>query len=132
MDENSIWNVEGLEFTPLSVLHGRNYYCLGFKFGSIVYLSDVSEIPIDVRKFLNNCQLLILDAVEMAYSHPTHFTLERALDEVRKFKPKKTYLIGMTHQFEHKIVNEMLFQLKNSEGIDVELSYDGLCLDVEL
>jgi len=33
IDSNSPFVVEGLEFTPLPVLHGGDYICLGFRFG---------------------------------------------------------------------------------------------------
>jgi len=106
-------------------------YCLGFKFGNVVYLSDVSAIPKFVHDVIKGCEVLILDAVEVSGWHPSHFTLEGSLEAIRKLCPKKTWLIGMTHQFHHEDMNSKLSRLKD-EGIDVELSYDGLCIPIQI
>jgi len=43
-DESKPFYVLGLKITPLVVEHGPNNTALGFKFGRVVYLSDVSKI----------------------------------------------------------------------------------------
>lgn len=83
-------------------------------------------------KIIDQCDLLILDAVELQDYHPSHLTLPGALTCIRKIKPKRALLLGMTHQVDHDIINSYLAQLRQSEGLDVQLSYDGLCLDVDL
>ncbi len=46
--------------------------------------------------------------------------------EIRRFKPRKTLLIGMSHEFHYPTHNDLLAELKQTEGIDVQLSYDGM------
>ncbi|KAK4427347.1 putative hydrolase [Sesamum alatum] len=124
--------VHDLQFTPLPVWHGRGYRSLGFRFGNICYISDVSEIPEDTYPLLKNCEILILDALRPDRSSSTHFGLPRALEEVRKIRPKQTLFTGMMHLMDHDKVNEGLVKLKEAEGLDVQLSYDGLRLPVTL
>lgn len=125
--------IGGLEFTPLEVHHGNidaetPYTCLGFRFGDIVYLSDVSKIPDSVRPKLKGCRLLILDCLGLHGSHVSHFMLPQCIEEIQKIQPQVTYLIGMSHRIEHK---ELSQKLKEMNGADIRLSYDGLCLGVD-
>lgn len=46
--------VHGLKITPLPVWHGLGYRSLGFRFGNICYISDVSEIPEETYQLLKN------------------------------------------------------------------------------
>ncbi|KAG8054133.1 hypothetical protein GUJ93_ZPchr0001g32187 [Zizania palustris] len=79
---------------PLPVWHGKGYCSLGFRFGRICYISDVSDIPEETYKLMEGCELLILDALRPDRSSSMHFGLPRALEEVRKIKPKKTLFPG--------------------------------------
>lgn len=124
--------VHGLKFTPLPVWHGQGYRSLGFRFGNICYISDVSEIPEETYPLLKDCELLIMDALRPDRSSATHFGLPRALEEVRKIQPKRTLFTGMMHLMDHEEVNDYLTKLLESEGLDAQLSYDGLCIAVRL
>ncbi|CAN1218141.1 Putative hydrolase C777.06c [Linum perenne] len=118
--------VNDLKFTPLPVWHGKAYRSLGFRFGNVCYISDVSDIPDETYPLLEDCDLLIMDALRPDRSSSTHFGLPRALDEVRKIKPRRTLFTGMMHLMDHEKVNEYLMKLMETEGLDVQLSYDGL------
>ncbi|KAG5248625.1 SERINE PALMITOYLTRANSFERASE [Salix suchowensis] len=124
--------VNDLKFTPLPVWHGRDYCSLGFRFGNICYISDVSEIPEETYPLLKDCELLIMDALRPDRSSSTHFGLPKALEEVRKIQPRRTLFTGMMHLMDHDNVNEYLAKLMETEGLDVQLSYDGLCVPVTL
>ncbi|VVA24057.1 PREDICTED: putative hydrolase C777 06c [Prunus dulcis] len=124
------FSVQGLQFTPLPVWHGRGYRSLGFRFGNVCYISDVSDIPEETYPLLKNCELLILDALRPDRSTATHFGLPRALEEVRKIQPKRTLFTGMMHLMDHEKVSDYLMKLMETEGLDVQLSYDGLRVPV--
>ncbi|KAK4591092.1 hypothetical protein RGQ29_021330 [Quercus rubra] len=124
--------VHDLKITPLPVWHGRGYRSLGFRFGNICYISDVSEIPEETYPLLKDCEILILDALRPDRSSSTHFGLPRALEEVRKIQPKRTLFTGMMHLMDHEKVNDYLMKLKETEGLDMQLSYDGLRVPVML
>ncbi|KAF3783122.1 putative hydrolase [Nymphaea thermarum] len=120
------------EVTPLPVWHGKGYRSLGFRFGNICYISDVSEIPEETYLLLKDCEILIMDALRPDRSSATHFGLPRALDEVRRIRPRRTFFTGMMHLMDHDKVNEDLAKLMETEGLDVQLSYDGLRVPVKL
>ncbi|KAL9274440.1 putative hydrolase [Drosera capensis] len=124
--------IHGIKFTPLPVWHGQGYRSLGFRFGNICYISDVSDIPDETYPLLMNCELLILDALRPDRSSSTHFGLPRALDEVRKIQPKRTLFTGMMHKMDHEEVNQYLMRIKEIEGLDTQLSYDGLRVPIVL
>ncbi|CAM8898480.1 unnamed protein product [Rhodiola kirilowii] len=124
--------VNNLKITPLPVWHGPGYRSLGFRFGNVCYISDVSDIPEETYPLLENCELLIMDALRPDRSSSTHFGLPRALEEVRKIQPKRTLFTGMMHLMDHEKVSAELLKLHETEGIDVQLSYDGLRVPVTL
>lgn len=124
--------VRNLEVTPLPVWHGPGYRSLGFRVGNICYISDVSEIPEETYPLLQNCELLILDALRPDRSSTTHFGLPQALEEVRKIQPKRTLFTGMMHTMDHDSINAQLAGLLSSEGLDIQLSYDGLQIPINL
>lgn len=124
--------VHNLKITPLPVWHGHGYRSLGFRFGDVCYISDVSDIPEETYELLKDCKLLILDALRPDRSSSTHFGLPRALEEVRKIRPGRTLFTGMMHLMDHDKVNEQLAKLMETEGLDVQLSYDGLRVPVSL
>eukprot|EP00252_Welwitschia_mirabilis_P003353 TRINITY_DN1342_c0_g1_i1.p1 TRINITY_DN1342_c0_g1~~TRINITY_DN1342_c0_g1_i1.p1 ORF type:complete len:387 (+),score=37.72 TRINITY_DN1342_c0_g1_i1:234-1394(+) len=124
--------IHGVKVIPLPVWHGAGYRSLGFRFGNVCYISDVSEIPKETYELLKDCELLILDALRPDRNSTTHFGLPAALQEVRKIQPKRTLFTGMMHLMHHDKINEELGQLMETEGLDVQLSYDGLCIPVNI
>ncbi|KAG2315676.1 hypothetical protein Bca4012_066490 [Brassica carinata] len=130
--EDQPFMVKDLKIIPLPVWHGSNYRSLGFRFGDVCYLSDVSDIPEETYPLLRDCDLLIMDALRPDRSSATHFGLPRALEEVRKIKPKRTLFTGMMHLMDHEKVSEELEKLMYTEGLDVQLSYDGLRVPISI
>lgn len=82
-----------------------------------------------LKKLIN---YLKIDALRPDRSSSTHFGLPKALEEVRKIQPKRTLFTGMMHLMDHEKVNEYLKKLMETEGLDVQLSYDGLRVPVTL
>jgi len=131
IDESPL-DVQGVRFTPLPVWHGRPVSAFGYRFGSVSYMSDVSEIPAGTERLLEGTSLLVLDALRPDHRHRSHFILEQSLEAVRRIRPARTLLTGMTHNFDHDSANAGLTELRESEGLDVQLAYDGLRVPVEL
>eukprot|EP00735_Rhodelphis_limneticus_P011015 TRINITY_DN4062_c0_g1::TRINITY_DN4062_c0_g1_i1::g.12004::m.12004 TRINITY_DN4062_c0_g1::TRINITY_DN4062_c0_g1_i1::g.12004 ORF type:complete len:387 (-),score=7.11,sp/O74545/YCV6_SCHPO/29.52/2e-27,Lactamase_B_2/PF12706.2/1.9e-16,Lactamase_B/PF00753.22/8.5e-05 TRINITY_DN4062_c0_g1_i1:106-1227(-) len=131
------FDVCGLHIKPLPVMHGEDYVSLGFEFGTsarFIYISDVSRIPKTTLDYLlaRPIDYLILDSLFKVREHNTHFNLPQALECIRQLRPKKSWLIGLTHDFDHDVVNTELSALKASEGIDVQLSHDGMCIPLDI
>jgi len=132
--QQDTFNIDGVDFDIFSVYHGEDYTCLAFKFYNCVYMSDCSLIPESVySNYLQNLDVLIIDA--LAEKPPSeksnlkikksHFLLEDAIDEIRKIKPKRAFLVGMAHSLEHNQTNKRLEQYKE-EGLSIECAWDGL------
>ncbi|KAH9288417.1 hypothetical protein KI387_032534, partial [Taxus chinensis] len=110
------FNVAGLQFTPLPVMHGEDYESLGFLFGKnskVAYVSDVSRFPEDTEYAISSngggqLDLLILDTLYKKGPHNTHFCLPESLEAVKRIQPKRALFVGMTHEFEHYRDNKEL------------------------
>ena len=119
---------DDFEITPIPVYHGKEYISFGYKFGKIAYISDVSKIPESSEKLLEGLDILIIDALRPEPAYFSHFTYEQALEVIRKFRPKKSYFTDIMCAVDHDEANLKLKKLNDSEGLDIELSYDGLSI----
>ncbi|MFG0259886.1 MAG: MBL fold metallo-hydrolase [Phycisphaerales bacterium JB041] len=121
----------GLRVTPLALMHGR-LPVIGYRFdatdelpaaadGSILplaYCTDVSAIPPETWPQLEGLRTLILDALRHRH-HPTHFTLDQAVEITSQVGATNTWFVHMSHDLPHAETNDDL-----PEGI--ALAHDGL------
>ena len=80
----------------------------------------------------SSIHLLVIDTLFVERMHPTHFSLLDALDAIRKYRPHRALLIGLSDDVEYNKVSERLQKLRETEGLIVELTYDGQCVNVKL
>ncbi|OQR90086.1 hypothetical protein ACHHYP_05816 [Achlya hypogyna] len=126
----------GMKFTALPMLHGKGYTCSGFEFGAevgarFVYLSDLHELPEQTLVFLlanpQPVDILVIDAIYLTDVHGAHLNLPQAMDIAKKLRPKKTYLLGMSHDFDYNVHNVSIHaDMLREADLDVEMAYDGL------
>ena len=113
-----------LEFEDLKieVLPIWHYKLLinGYKFGnSLAYITDAKTIDEDVIERIKGIDVLVINALRKE-DHISHMTLEASLNVIDKIKPKRTYIIHMSHDMGlHEEVEKEL-----PEG--VYFAYDGL------
>jgi len=113
----SIWFRE-IDITPIQVSHGK-MPCLGYRIGDLAYITDANAIRDEEMEKLRNLDVLVLNALRK-YHHPSHFTLEEALEIVAKLKPRRAYFTHLSHHMgRHADV-----ELELPEN--VFLGYDGL------
>lgn len=74
-------------------------------------------------RLLEGVDVLALDGLRPAPSHPTHFTIGDAVEAAREIRPRETCLIHLGHEVDHDALEATL-----PEGI--RLAYDGLRLEV--
>lgn len=117
------FDVEDVTVTPVPLLHGRRPI-LGFRFGRFAYLTDCSAIPDESWPLLEDLDVIVLDALRHR-PHPTHFTVQEALDVLARLQPRQAWLTHICHDLPHQETNRAL-------PPGVALAYDGLALDVEL
>jgi phosphoribosyl 1,2-cyclic phosphate phosphodiesterase len=112
----------GIDFVPVRLNHGKGT-SYGFRFGNAAYLTDHSDIPEESVARLQNLDVLFLDALRHK-PHPTHTTLERAIEWAAQLKPRRAFLTHICHDLGHTRTEELL-------PPNVRLAYDGLEITVE-
>ncbi len=111
----------GREWTPLRLMHGR-LPILGFRVGRFAYCTDVSTIPPQSLELLADLDVLVLDALRYRH-HPTHLTVDQALEYIAQLRPRRAYLTHIAHDIAHAELDPQL-----PDG--VRLGYDGLEIEV--
>ena len=109
--------IMGVPIEPLPIWHGE-LKIYGYRVHNLAYISDVSKIPDSTFEKLENLDVLIIDALRQE-PHPTHLTIDRAIQISKKINPERTFFTHMTHTIEHEHVSK---QLPDT----IELAYDGL------
>ena len=115
--------VFGVEFIRIPVLHGNLEIC-GYRFGRTAYLTDVSAIPESSFELLNDLDHVVLSALRHK-PHPSHATVEQAVEWARRIGAKHTWLTHIAHELGHEQTNAGL------PG-EIRLAYDGLAFPIEL
>jgi phosphoribosyl 1,2-cyclic phosphate phosphodiesterase len=115
------FSVGGVRVVPVPIWHGT-MPVLGYRLGSFAYLTDCSRIPEESWPLLEGVDTLVLGALRDE-PHPTHFNVAQAVDAIARAAPRRAYLTHMNHDLGHAATNARL-------PPGVELSYDGLVLDV--
>lgn len=118
INPNETLNIGPASIQPIPIMHG-NQPILGFRFGPMAYLTDVSAIPEDSLEKLQNLDVLVLNALRIE-PHHSHLNLESALAYIEQINPKTTYLIHISHLLGlHDTIEKQL-----PEGI--HLAIDGM------
>ncbi|HVF10565.1 MAG TPA: MBL fold metallo-hydrolase [Abditibacteriaceae bacterium] len=111
--------------TAIPIYHGqREIFAYKFQTGerSVVYATDCSGIPETSWELLHNADLLVLDALRHR-PHPTHFSLEQALEATTRLQPQRAYFTHIAHDLDHAATNATL-------PAGVELAYDTLSIEL--
>ena len=111
-----------IEALPFRQLHGAGE-TLGFRFGGLAYSPDVSDLPEESVESLKNLDVWILDALRYT-PHPSHLSVEQALDWIARVKPKRALLTHMHVDLDYAALAEQL-------PPGVEPAYDGMVLEAE-
>ena len=113
--------IKDLTFTPINVWHYK-MPVKGFRIGTLVYLTDVNRIEEAELEKIKGAEIIILDALRKE-KHIAHYNLEEAIQLLEKLKPKKAYLIHISHLMGKH--DEVMKELPDF----IELAYDGLELE---
>lgn len=111
----------GRRIEPVPVLHGR-LPVYGYRCGSFAYVTDCSFIPEESWGLLQGLEVLILGALRYS-THPTHFSVEQAIDVAQRLDARQTYFTHLAHEVDHDRPEVTL-----PPGVD--FGYDGLVLDL--
>ena len=114
------FSIGDVRLTPFEVPHGPKTYgymieCEGVRVG---YASDCSGLSDSAIELLSGVDLMVLDCLRKR-EHPTHLSLDRSLDYIRRIGAKRGLLVHMCHDISHADY------LKELPG-NVQPAHDGL------
>ena len=95
---------------------------LGFRFGNIAYITDMSRIPDEELAKLTGLEHLTLNTVGYK-PHHSHFSLKEALDLAERIGAKHTWLTHLSHTFPRH--EDFCRELPPA----VQPAYDGLTIN---
>ena len=104
---------------------------LGFRFGDIAYITDMSSIPESEFSKLTNLKHLTLNTVGYK-KHHSHFSLDETLELAGRIGASHTWLTHLSHTFPiHSKFEQDLDRLCSERGIQsiVRPAYDGLIIE---
>ena len=107
----------GREIVPVVLHHGHDKV-IGYRIGRMAYLTDCSEIPVAAREQLCDLDLLVIDGLRFRH-HPTHFTVDEAVEMARLLQAKRVVLTHLSHDVDYERDSLQLPE-------HVEFAYDGL------
>ena len=90
---------------------------VGYRLGGLAYSSDVVDLPASAGEALTGLDIWVVDALRMT-PHPTHAHLERALEWIERFLPKRAILTNMHIDMDYRTLAATL-------PPGVEPGYDG-------
>ncbi len=110
-----------LTITPVPVQHAwvhTNAYLIEHEGVRVVYMPDVKAIPAESLELIKGVDLLIIDGLRYT-DHPTHMTLDEALDAIGHVQPKQALLTHLSHHMDYEDLSARL-------PANVKPAYDGL------
>lgn len=90
------FRVGGIDVTPIPVMHGT-LPIVGFRIGSLAYLTDAKTIPASSMALLQDLDTLVLTALRPS-DHPAHMSLGEALATIDALRPRRAYLSHLGHE----------------------------------
>ncbi len=107
---------------PVALPHGA-VNVLAFRIGPLAYVTDAKRIPSAARSALAGAKVLVLNAL-FRTEHPTHLSLQEAIDTAQDLGAERTYLTHLTHDNFHSDLEAEL-----PRGIAP--AFDGLTVRIE-
>ncbi len=111
----------GIPVVPIPMMHGQREV-FGYRIGGFAYLTDVSRLPESSLALLQGLEWMVIDALR-ARPHPTHFSIDQALEVIAAMRPARAALTDLSHQIDYETINSSL-------PPGVELAYDGMVFEL--
>ncbi len=109
----------GVTITPVPLRHGRTQ-ALGFRIGSLAYLTDCNGIPPESLALLEGLDVLVIDGLRWN-PHPFHFNIEEAIAVTTPLRAVRTVLTHLSH--------DVLFADGATLPPGYEFACDGMTFD---
>jgi len=108
---------------PFPLRHGE-IDALGFRFGDVAYTPDLNAIPPESVDALRGLDVWIVDALRTT-PHPSHFSLQEALDWIEALKPGRAILTNLHTDLDYDT-------LKRDLPSNVEPAFDGMTIEFRI
>ena len=108
----------GETIVPIPALH-KDLPVLGFRIGTIAYITDANHLPEESLALLHDLDILVLNALRLQ-PHPSHFCLPQALYLIGDLRPRQAYITHISHEM--GLARDIARQLP----ANVALAHDGL------
>lgn len=108
---------------PFPLRHGE-IDALGFRFGDVAYTPDLNDVPPESMDALRGLDVWIVDALRTT-PHPSHFSLQQALDWIEALKPGRAILTNLHTDLDYDTLVRDL-------PANVSPAYDGMELEFRL
>ncbi len=108
---------------PFPLRHGE-IDALGFRFGDVAYTPDLNDVPPESIDALRGLDVWIVDALRTT-PHPSHFSLQQALDWIEALKPGRAILTNLHTDLDYDTLVRDL-------PANVSPAYDGMELEFRL
>ncbi|OUV75724.1 MAG: hypothetical protein CBC83_02075 [Flavobacteriales bacterium TMED123] len=119
---NEKFNIGGVNILPIEALHYK-LRVFGYRIKDFVYLTDISEISEKEKEKMKGAEVIVLDALRKS-PHISHLSLNQAVELLEQLRPKKAYLIHISHLM--GLHNEVEKELPDF----IKPSFDGLRLEL--
>jgi phosphoribosyl 1,2-cyclic phosphate phosphodiesterase len=113
--------IAGRSFQAIPIVHGKRP-AHGWRSGGFAYLTDVSSVTAASRNLLGDLDLLIVSALR-DLPHPTHQTVDEALELIRAVGPRRALLTHLDHDLDFEDLAARL-------PAGVAPAFDGLVVEV--
>jgi len=94
IDENP-FNIGSMTIKPIRILHA-SLPILGFRIGTMAYLTDVKSLPDATFEQLHELDVLVINALR-TQTHIAHLTVNEAIELAQKIGARKTYFTHFSH-----------------------------------
>lgn len=115
--------INGVNIIPIRGLHHR-LPVLGYRIGSFCYITDMNQIEQKEIEKIKGVDTFVINALRHE-KHLSHFSLNEALDIIKKVGAKRNYLTHVSHQL------GFYEEVSNTLPDGVFLSYDKLKITIK-
>lgn len=120
--ENKEFEINQIKIIPIEVKH-MELKIFGYRIGNFTYITDCNYISDEEFEKIKGTEILVINALRMK-KHVSHFTLDEAIDVIKKIQPKKAYLTHISHMM------GLHEEVENELPSNIHLAYDGLTIEL--
>jgi phosphoribosyl 1,2-cyclic phosphate phosphodiesterase len=119
---NRPFEIDEIPFIPIRGYHHK-LPVFGFRTGPLSYITDINFLPEPEIEKLRGTKILIINALRKE-KHLSHFSLDEALEVIRKINPEAAYLTHISHSLGRHADTEA------DLPVNVFVGYDGLQITI--